>query len=359
MKKIIRQVCVSLLFVAGMGCAQARQVATAPAASTPAADTKPISDITVHDPVMAKQGKTYYLFCTGPGISVLSSTDMQNWKREKPVFATAPEWATKAVAGFKDNHIWAPDISFYNGKYYLYYSISAFGKNTSAIGLATNVTLDPSDKDFKWVDHGKVIESIPGQTNWNAIDPNLVTDEKGTPWLSFGSFWGGLQLVKMNKDRMSVAEEPSKFATIASRKKGLTIQTNPAPIPGNPPEAGGNAIEAPFIFKKNGYYYLFASIDYCCKGAKSDYKMIVGRSKKVQGPYLDKNGVAMDAGGGTILLEGNAQWNGVGHNSVYTFDNTDYLIFHGYSAAENGRPKLRIEKLTWDKEQWPVVALAQ
>ncbi len=318
-----------------------------------------MSNITVHDPVMARQGNTYYLFSTGHGISVWSSTDMQNWKKEKPVFATAPEWAGKDVAGFKDNHIWAPDISFYKGKYYLYYSISAFGKNTSAIGLATNATLDPNSKDFKWVDHGKIIGSVPGVTNWNAIDPNLVTDKNGTPWMAFGSFWGGLQLVKLSKDRLSVAQDINKLSTIASRKKGLTIKTNPEPLPGNPAEAGGNAIEAPFVFKKNGYYYLFASIDYCCKGAKSDYKMIVGRAKNVQGPYLDKNGVAMDAGGGTILLEGNEKWNGVGHNAVYTFDKTDYIIFHGYDAAENGRPKLRLEKLTWDKDQWPVVAVAQ
>ncbi|WP_082161801.1 arabinan endo-1,5-alpha-L-arabinosidase [Rufibacter radiotolerans] len=359
-----------LLLLALTGCAQTKTSpsgaptntntpASAGQGTTPSAETQPASSLTVHDPVMAKQGNTYYLFSTGRGISVWSSTDMQNWKMEQPVFATAPAWAVKAVPGFKDNHIWAPDISYYNGQYYLYYSISAFGKNTSAIGLATNVTLDPTDPKFKWVDHGKIIESVPGQTNWNAIDPNVVVDEKGTPWMSFGSFWGGLKLVRLSKDRLSVAEDITTFPTIASRRKGLTVSANPAPLPGNPAGAGGNAIEAPFIFKKNGYYYLFASIDYCCKGAKSDYKMMVGRAKNVQGPYLDKNGVALDAGGGTILLEGNAAWNGVGHNAVYTFGKTDYLIFHGYDATQNGRPKLRVEKLTWDKEKWPVVALAQ
>ncbi|WP_246853538.1 arabinan endo-1,5-alpha-L-arabinosidase [Rufibacter aurantiacus] len=351
---MVRSFILGILLLTGIGSVQAQQPQ-----GQQVGEVRPVSNITVHDPVMVKQGNTYYLFSTGHGISVWSSTDMQNWKKEKPVFATAPEWAVKEVAGFKDNHIWAPDISFYNGKYYLYYSISAFGKNTSAIGLATNATLDPSSKDFKWVDHGKIIGSVPGVTNWNAIDPNLVTDKNGTPWMAFGSFWGGLQLVKLNKDRLSVAQDINKLSTIASRRKGLTIKTNPEPLPGNPAEAGGNAIEAPFVFKKNGYYYLFASIDYCCKGAKSDYKMIVGRAKNVQGPYLDKNGVAMDAGGGTILLEGNEKWNGVGHNAVYTFDKTDYIIFHGYDAAENGRPKLRLEKLTWDKDQWPVVAVAQ
>src|SRR6187549_3586608 len=123
-------------------------------------------DIRVHDPVMIRQGNTYYLFCTGMGISVFSSTDMKTWKAEKPVFSAAPAWAVSTIPGFK-GHIWAPDISVHNGQYYLYYSVSAFGKNTSCIGLATNKTLDPRNKNFKWIDHGKVIESIPGRDLWN------------------------------------------------------------------------------------------------------------------------------------------------------------------------------------------------
>lgn len=309
------------------------------------------TNISVHDPVMAKQGDTYYLFCTGMGISMWSSKDMKEWKREKPVFREAPEWAVKAIPEFK-GHIWAPDISYNNGKYYLYYSVSAFGKNTSAIGLATNTTLDPASPGYKWVDHGEVIQSYPGKTNWNAIDPNLVTDKKGTPYLFFGSFWDGLKLVKLKKDRMSIAESAESLPTIASRKKSLSAE-NPPAVDDNPKDAGGNAIEAPFVFKKGKYYYLFASIDYCCKGPNSTYKMIVGRSKKVTGPYLDKNGVSMAQAGGTLLLEGDKNWYGVGHNSVYTFDNIDYLIFHGYDAADKGRSKLRIEKLSWDKKKWP------
>src|SRR5690349_17431613 len=95
----------------------------------------------VHDPVMIKENGTYYLFCTGFGISVWSSRDLQNWRKEKAVFDKAPEWAVKAVPGFR-GHIWAPDISYHNGMYYLYYAVSAFGKNTSCIGLAVNKTLD-------------------------------------------------------------------------------------------------------------------------------------------------------------------------------------------------------------------------
>jgi arabinan endo-1,5-alpha-L-arabinosidase len=253
-------------------------------------------------------------------------------------------------------HIWAPDISYFDGKYFLYYAVSAFGKNTSCIGVATNVTLDPRDPKFKWEDHGKVIQSIPGVTNWNAIDPNLITDDDGTPYLAFGSFWNGLKLVKLTPDRLHTAEPLDHLPTIASRKKDPGAPNPPAPE-GNPVDAGGNAIEAPFIFKHGGYFLLFASIDYCCRGKNSTYKMIIGRSKALAGPYVDRDGADLARGGGTILLAGDAKWYGVGHNAVGTFDGADYLVFHAYDASdERARSKLRIEKITWDKDGWPTVA---
>ncbi|RNL86671.1 arabinan endo-1,5-alpha-L-arabinosidase, partial [Sinomicrobium pectinilyticum] len=161
-------------------------------------------DIRVHDPVMAEAGEHYYLFCTGRGISVFSSPDMEHWQKEDPVFEAAPEWTQDVVPGFK-NHIWAPDIFKYKGKYYLYYSVSAFGKNTSAIGVATNATLAPDAADFKWQDHGIVVRSVPNRDLWNAIDPNVMQDEAGVPWLTFGSFWGGIKLVKLSENPVSVA----------------------------------------------------------------------------------------------------------------------------------------------------------
>lgn len=312
------------------------------------------ADISVHDPVMIKQNSTYYLFSTGWGINVWSSADMKTWKQEQQIFAEAPKWAVEAIPGFK-GHIWAPDIYLHDNEYYLYYSVSAFGKNTSAIGVATNKTLDPSSADFKWIDHGMVLQSVPGKTNWNAIDPNIIRDAKGISWMVFGSFWDGIKLVKMNKDLLHVAEDLAKIPTIASRKKDPAAP-NPPSVDGNPADAGGNAIEAPFLFKKEKYFYLFASTDYCCKGEKSTYKMIVGRAKSIEGPYLDQAGVPMAKGGGTLLLQGDVNWYGVGHNAVCCFDGKDYLIFHGYDAKNKGIPKLRIEQLSW-KNGWPVVAI--
>ena len=306
--------------------------------------TLPINETMVHDPVMIKQGNTYFLFCTGMGISVLSSTDMQNWTQQKPVFDKAPDWVKNVVPDFK-NHIWAPDISFHNGQYYLYYSVSAFAKNTSAIAVATNKTLDEKSPDFKWVDHGIVIESVPNRDLWNAIDPNLIFDENNTPWLSFGSFWNGLKLVKLNPDLLSVAK-PEAWHTIARRERSFNLEDK---------DPGDAALEAPFIFKKDKFYYLFISWDLCCRGEKSTYKMVVARSEKVEGPYLDATGKSMFEGGGTLLLEGNKNWYGAGHNSTYTFDGKDYLIFHAYDASQKGRPKLKIKEIKWENG-WPKVS---
>ena len=296
-----------------------------------------------HDPVMIREKGTYFLFCTGNGISVFSSKDMKTWRKENAVFTKAPEWAVKAIPGFR-NSMWAPDISFQNGQYYLYYAVSAFGKNTSCIGLAVNKTLDSSSKDFKWVDKGKIIQSVPGRDMWNAIDPNLVIDDSGTAWLSFGSFWNGMKIVKLSGDMTAVAQ-PETWYTIAARKRDFILPDS---------VAGDAAIEAPFIIKKGAYFYLFVSFDYCCRGEQSTYKIMVGRSSQVYGPYADRNGVPLNLGGGSTVLQGDKNWHGVGHNAVVTFDETDYLVFHGYDASDNGRSKLRIEKLNW-VNNWPVV----
>ncbi|HEY1764911.1 MAG TPA: family 43 glycosylhydrolase, partial [Opitutaceae bacterium] len=139
--------------------------------------------------------------------------------------------------------------------------------------------------------------------------------------------------------------------------KNPSAPNPPAPT-GNPGDAGGNAIEAPFIFRHAGRYYLFASIDHCCRGPKSTYKMIVGRSDALTGPYFDEAGVPLARGGGTILLAGDSKWYGVGHNGVNSFDGTDYIVFHGYDASDpHGRAKLRIDKLAWTPGGWPRVVL--
>jgi arabinan endo-1,5-alpha-L-arabinosidase len=301
----------------------------------------------VHDPVLIKEKDTYYLFCTGNGITVFSSPDLQHWRKEAPVFSRPPEWALKTIPGFK-GHIWAPDISFYNGRYYLYYAVSAFGRNTSCIGLAVNTTLDPNSPDYKWEDKGKVIQSVPGRDMWNAIDPNLVVDDSGAPWLSFGSFWDGIKLLKLQPDLQTLTE-PQEWYTIARRPRDFATPDT---------SAGNGAIEAPFIYRKGKYYYLFVSTDYCCRGEKSTYKVVVGRSENVQGPYLDKQGLPLQQGGGTLVVQGDGiNWYGAGHNAVFSESGKDYLVLHGYDAKDRGHSKLMVATISWNAAGWPSVKI--
>jgi arabinan endo-1,5-alpha-L-arabinosidase len=298
-----------------------------------------------HDPVMIKQDSVYYLFTTGGGVA--SSSDMKSWKRERPVFDRPPSWITaEMIPGFRGGGYWAPDIQLVNNTFYLYYAYSAFGKNTSVIGVATNKTLHPGDPDFNWNDHGPVVQSVPGRDFWNAIDPNLVMDNN-TGWLAFGSFWGGIKLVKLSSDLQSV-EKPETWYTIARQPRTPGLDDR---------DPGDGAIEAPFIYKRGGYFYLFVSIDYCCRGVNSTYKVVVGRSQKVEGPYSDKEGRLMTNGGGTLVSAGNEFWAGTGHSGHYDFDGKSYMIMHGYDKLDNGRSKLIIREMKWDNEGWPSIDL--
>ena len=99
------------------------------------------------------------------------------------------------------------------------------------------------------------------------------------------------------------------------------------------------------------------SWDRCCAGEESTYKVVVGRSRNVTGPYLDREGEDMRFGGGSLVVRGDAAWAGVGPNSAYTFDGTDYLVFHGYDVSDEGRSKLWITQMEWDRDGWPRVTL--
>ncbi len=301
-------------------------------------------EVSVHDPVMAKEGNTWYLFSTGPGITFYSSANMRDWKREGRIFAGEPAWAKKAAPTFND-HIWAPDIHHHDGKYYLYYSVSGFGKNTSGIGVATNTTLDPRAPGYKWEDQGMLLQSVPGRDLWNAIDPNIIVDASGTPWMSFGSFWSGLKLVRLDASRTRLAE-PQVWHSIARRER-----------PAFTPDASGAPaeIEAPHIFRKGDWYYLFVSWGLCCNGARTTYHVVAGRSRDVTGPYLDRDGKDLALGGGSLVIEGTPEWKGLGHNSAYTFDGKDYLVLHAYETADKYLQKLKVLEMRWDQQGWPVV----
>jgi arabinan endo-1,5-alpha-L-arabinosidase len=278
------------------------------------------------------------LFTTGPGVTFHTSEDRVTWRRRGRVFERGLKWAADEIPGSRD-YYWAPDISFFGGKWHLYYSVSTFGRNRSAIGLATNVTLDPGHPDFRWEDRGPVVESTPDD-DWNAIDPNIALDEGGQPWLAFGSFWDGIKLLKIDPSTGKPSEGRPRLHSLARR-----------------PRTGGGqgAVEAPFVIRRGGFYYLFMSFDFCCRGVDSTYNIRVGRCAEITGPYLDRDGKPLLDGGGTLVRAGSGRWRGPGHNAVYREGDTDWLVYHAYDADERGVPKLRIEELRWDDTGWPRV----
>ena len=301
----------------------------------------------VHDPVMAYEDSTYYLFATGMGIQKMTSKDRRNWTvHSEPVMSVIPKWTHDSVPGFR-NHVWAPDIIQWHGRWWLAYSCSTFGKNGSAIGLLSCRSLSQG----LWNDEGCIVSSKDKRDNWNAIDPNFVIDDQDQPWLVWGSFWDGIQLVRLDTAmHMAKGEKPR---TIARRYAPGFKPSEPNPTS---KFAGPNAIEAPFVFKHGGYYYLFVSWDYCCRGSKSNYRVAVGRSQHVAGPYLDKEGKDMTQGGGTLFLEGDkTEFEAAGHCAVYHFGDEDLFICHGYSVTQNGTSVLIQRPVSWTADGWPTI----
>lgn len=289
----------------------------------------------IHDPVIAQEGGVYYVFSTGSRIPFICSKDKLVWEFCGRVFARNPAWTRTVNRDLAD--IWAPDIAFFNDRWHLYYAVSTFGTQDSAIGLATNVTLDPASPDYQWVDQGEVLRSQPGD-RWNAIDPALVLDEQGEPWLAWGSFWKGIWMHKIDAATGMLAAGDATYHHLADRSTGPDHTT---------------AIEAPFIVSHDGKWYLFVSFDQCCQGAQSTYNVRVGRSDALTGPYVDRDGVLLTAGGGTPILAAYPQWKGPGHNGMLIKDGVYWMVYHAYDAQLNGISKLRIESLAWDADGWP------
>jgi arabinan endo-1,5-alpha-L-arabinosidase len=306
-----------------------------------------------HDPSIAKDGDTWYLFGTANGpnrdgeLPIRCSQDLHVWKRCGNVFDKIPDWIRKQSPETKE--LWAPDISYFNGEYHLYYAFSAFGKNTSGIALLTNKALNPKSPDFQWVDRGLVLQSRL-EDDFNAIDPNLVLDEKGQAWLAFGSFWTGIKMRSIDAHTGLLSAADTKLYSLAKRERPANPPPNPPGLPGD-----WQAIEAPFIVHHDSYYYLFVSFDLCCRGIKSNYKTMVGRSQSVTGPYVDAAGKPMLEGGSSPLLLGNARWIGPGGESLLQQKDGDIIVFHAYDG-KSGEAYLQISTIAWI-DGWPKAAL--
>lgn len=283
----------------------------------------------IHDPtVLRLKSGQYVAYSTGGVIGARLSKDRKHWDDSGNAFAEPPSWWYE----YNDTgDPWAPDISYRAGKYWLYYAVSSWGTNHSAIGVATS----PSALPGTWTDHGKVFTSERTDT-WNAIDPALIKAD-GKLWMSFGSYWTGIRMVELNP-RTGKAVEDTTVHHLATRPD--------APY----------AVEGPYIVKHGRYFYLFASYDACCSGVNSTYKIKVGRSTSVTGPYADSTGKPLLEGGGDLLLEGHGRYIGTGGQSVFQDHGQDWLAYHYYDAEDEGTPKLGLNRLHWTKNGWPNVA---
>ena len=270
-------------------------------------------------------------------IPTFRSTDLVNWVYVGDAFAARPEWVADTAG------MWAPEIVFSDGRYYLYYGASEtdLPGGGSAIGVATSAS--PTGP---WVDSGRpVVEPqdapcCPGARRW-VFDPEVV-EADGTRYIYFGSYFGGLDVRELADDGLS---------------------SDPAT---QRPVAIDNRYEGPQVMFREGWWYLLASATDCCRGPLTGYSVFAGRSRSPLGPFVDADGVSLLAGrvGGTPVLSMNGnRWVGPGHHDVLRdFDGQDWIVYHAidrndpYFTGATGftkRPVL-LDPLDW-VDGWPTV----
>jgi len=279
----------------------------------------------VHDPFMLRDGGgTYWLY--GTNNTLASSSDRINFTNAGSALAPIPAWTGTYTKG---GTLWAPNVARMNNTYYQYYSASSYGSQTSAIGVASASTPNSTT----WTDLGTVVTSS-ASTPYNAIDPSIIQDQAGGWWMSYGSWWNGIYLIKLDPATGKQSTANTTNYHLAQRPKGL---------------------EGSYLYYYNGYYYLFASINNCCSGANSTYRIIAGRSSSVTGPYLDRGGVNLLSGGGTIVLSAHGNIKGPGGQSLMTDSDGPLMVYHYYDANNNGNPTLGVNRIGFTADGWPYV----
>lgn len=296
--------------------------------------TNPVFSPVLADPSVVKSGDYFYAYGTEDNwgneggyhlVPIIRSKDLVNWEYVNNAFRLKPSW--KEAGG-----IWAPDVTEVGGEFYMYYSFSTWGDPNPGIGLAI---ADAPEGPF--VDQGKVFLSDEiGVVN--SIDPFYI-EEGGKKYLFWGSFHG-IYAVQLSEDGRSPVGD-----------KVLIADTH---------------LEGAYVYKKGDYYYLFASEGSCCSGASSTYRLRVGRSTSLLGPYVDKQGNSLTSGPyGETILKTNVEdygFAGPGHNSEIITDSagTDWILYHAikklnpYLNNGTNRRALMLDKLLWE-EGWPTI----
>ena len=285
--------------------------------------------------ILYYNGVYYNYNMTGP-IALKTSTDLITWTRHPDQYAlpSRPAWMNAVSGG---DAIWAPGAYQIGDKYYLYYCTSSSGSQNSGIGVA--VTSDPSKND--WQDLGLVIRSYTG-SQYNCIDPNVIIDDDGTPYLVWGSYWEGIFMRKIDPSTGKLDETDTTMYHLAK---------------------GTSDMEAPYVIKHGDYYYLFTARGGLKKGT---YYWAVGRSKTLTGPYVDKDGKSLLEGGGTRLTEWKDGIEGVAHAQYFVDkDGTAYMVSESWEYREDpddptsksSTIRLHISTIVWTDDGWPVTAL--
>ena len=285
--------------------------------------------------ILYYDGVYYNYNMTGP-ITLKTSTDLINWTIHPDKYAFKngrPAWL-EAITGDPSKPIWAPGAYKIGDKYYLYYCTSSSGSQNSAIGVA--VTDDPSTNN--WTDLGMVIRSYHNESNFNAIDPNVIIDDNGVPYLVYGSYWEGIFMRQLDPNTGKFDENNTNVYHIAK---------------------GQSDMEAPYVVKHGDYYYLFVARGGLKKGT---YYWAVGRSENVTGPYYDKDGKSMLSGnGGTRLTEWKEGIEGAAHAQCFFGpDGQTYMVSESWSYRDdtgNSSVNLTICTIVWTEDGWPVTAL--
>jgi arabinan endo-1,5-alpha-L-arabinosidase len=293
---------------------------------------EPRETLRIHDPsTPVRADNAWWIFGTGKLLKAARSSDLRTWETLPSPLSAPPVWAAEIAPKNKEAFYWAPDVIRIGDLYHLYYSVSEFGQNHSAIGLATSPTLDPKKPGYGWTDRGIVIRSGDGD-RFNAIDASTLATADNHLWMAFGSFWDGIFIVELDP------------------KTGLRI----APDTPLHRVAYCKEIEAPFLYQRGDYFYLFFNQGLCCRGKDSTYTIKVGRSRSVTGPYLDDQGRDCTDKGGRPVLGTKGDFIGPGHAGIIRDPNgREWLTVHFYDGAHNGAPTFARRALSWTVDAWP------